>query len=82
MNLQDAIRQIIDDNSGGIKCTALFTELISMVCENKIFGFSNKSLPDENELLDIIRGLPNVKILEYSWYKMSPPRSKMFIYTP
>ncbi|KKK71657.1 hypothetical protein LCGC14_2911720 [marine sediment metagenome] len=72
MTIQETIRMIVAENSGGIK----FTNLVSQVVYKDI-GI------DPVEILSAIKSMPDLEVLEYSW-KMTKGhyREKIFVYTP
>ena len=69
--VENAIRNIVNEHSGGVK----FTELIVEIVSKKYLDIKN---PDEIE--KVIREMEDVKILDYTWKSMD--RAKMFVYTP
>ena len=76
--LKHEIRELINENSGGIKFTELITELVSRSMEQH-GGFDF----DPDDIEKAIEDMDGIEILRYSWHfstKMS--REKMFIYTP
>jgi len=69
--VENAIRNIVNEHSGGVK----FTELIVEIVSKKYLDIKN---PDEIE--KVIREMEDVKILDYTWKSID--RAKMFVYTP
>lgn len=68
--LLDVIRQILAENSGGIKMSDLIIILMSKTAE-----FENA-----NQVERIINESPDIKILTYTWHHLN--REKQFVYTP
>lgn len=69
MELEKFIRNIIDENSGGLK----YMDLLSQVVRS-----SHREQADKLE--EIISKMEGIKVLNYTWHRLS--REKMFIYTP
>lgn len=68
--MREEIIKIIDDNSGGLKFTELFTHLV----------IRHKNL-DPADILKTIQGIPNLGILEYVMdLGCGTARAKQFIY--
>ncbi len=79
--LREAILQAIQANSGGMKYTALATQLVS-----KLYRQNRTRSPDLDRIDEVLKALQEegvIGILEYTWH-MSPDvqREKQFIYTP
>lgn len=69
-DIEKAIREIVEESSGGIKFVELLVKLN--------IRFSLK-LPGPEKIEEIVRNTPGVKVLDYIW--KSENRSKMFVYT-
>lgn len=72
---EELILEIVNQNSGGMKFTKLFTDLLSGAYKAKNEKVIRMS-PDEIEAR--VRMMSELRILEYS-HEM---RVKMFVYTP
>jgi hypothetical protein len=70
--LQRDIENIVHEHSGGIKLTALVTELIKQK-HHRVCGI-------EEEIMQAIHTNENLMILDYTW--RSNNRVKSFVYTP
>ena len=78
MTIQETIRMIVAENSGGIK----FTKLVMMVvCEH--LELTEQTENPDGILTTIINTMPDLKVLKYGW-KMAEGhyREKIFVYTP
>ena len=71
--IEDAVKEVVNSMSGGVKFTELGVEVISR-------GLLDKSEVDCDEFEKVIREMKDVKVLDYTWKEIN--RSKMFIYTP
>lgn len=71
MEISERIRQILNENSGGIKMNKLILELATS--KNIIFE-------DVIQIENIISSMPDIKILTYTWHNLN--REKQFVYTP
>lgn len=85
MSLADFILKTLDDNSGGIKFTALLVEVICAIKEEKISGvgfYFPESIPEVIETHIRHSMEHTVGILDYAW-KMTGDfdRHKMFVFT-
>lgn len=72
------VRQIVEDNSGGIKFTALIPALIDVMETEGCSDWSKEGFIDELE--SIVLDHPELAVLNYTWKTLS--RAKMFVYTP
>lgn len=68
--ITDLVRERLVEHSGGVKFLELLVEV----------NTSNIGEVEPEILEQVIRGMTNVRILEYTWYAMN--RHKMFVYTP
>lgn len=83
MTLQAAIRKIVNDNSGGVKVTALATYLVEMIHTNQIEPKIEGGFVSDKILEDAIASMSDVKLLNYSWHMAKGYiREKGFVYTP
>lgn len=71
MEISERIRQILNENSGGIKMNKLILELATS--KNIIFE-------DVLQIENIISSMSDVKILTYIWHNLN--REKQFVYMP
>ena len=83
IQLKDAILKHVQENSGGVKFIDLLTGVAAGSFEKTIdfpegvqFG---ADFPDQ--LLDFVRQMSELKVLEYSWDMGGTKRIKYFIYT-
>lgn len=77
MELISIIKDIVENNSGGIK----FTELISILSSDYRELLSDEVLSNIAENVEkAIRSDDHLKILDYTWGSYN--RAKMFVYTP
>ena len=80
-NLQAEIRDIVHDNSGGVKFLALLADL---ACRRMDIGLGDESA---EVIVDAIEGDPSLRIHDYVWHMAGPNdnveggvRAKMFVY--
>ena len=71
--IQNAVREILEMHSGGIKFTELITEIVA-------YNYFRPGEMDADEIEKAVREMEGVKVLDYVWKSLN--RSKMFVYTP
>jgi len=74
--LHDAIKLVVNDNSGGLK----FVELLSILMTKYHDKFEEQDNGEFPTIVEhVIRASTDLKILDYTWLQME--RAKMFVYT-
>jgi len=82
VTVEDAVREIVYENSGGLKFSALLSSLLEMIYEyDRISDVPYEKDKISDWLESSIRNMRDIDILDYTW-KMDPDhlRAKMFIY--
>lgn len=71
--MQQEIKRIVDENSGGLKFTKLISEMVA----------AKEGRVDPDVLLEMVEGMDELQVLRYSWHLSGElAREKIFIYTP
>ncbi len=71
--MEQEIKRIVEENSGGVKFTKLISEMTA----------AKQSRVDPDAILKTIEEMDGIQILRYSWYLAEAfPREKIFIFTP
>lgn len=68
--MEEQIRRILIENSGGLKFMALLVQLMKSCAVENL---------DDN-ILACIEKMPDIKILKYTYHPLN--REKLFVYTP
>ena len=84
MTLSEAILMRVNENSGGIKLTALVVDLIVMNAENQIEPKFGMSPEFADTVIKLCEDMPKIGLLDYAMPLGDDglERVKTFVYTP
>ena len=84
MTIENAVRKVLNGNSGGCKITQLITEVLSELYQ-QYNGTELADIVASDDFEKIINNMHEIRIFEYHWDmkgdKLGPYRTKQFVAT-